>query len=268
MPEISIIIPTWNTALVTKKCIATIKKYSPKGFVEIVVVDNGSTDDTEKILSKIIDIIYIRNSSNLGFSKANNIGVKKTTGKYFLFLNSDMEFLNDKLPDMLKFYRQNPNCGLIGPQFVNPDGSIQGSIMPPQSPKNAFKEFWLGQKSYSKYSLNTKLPNKVWAISGGAVLISREIFDKVGGWNEKYFFYYEDLDLCRSVRDLNKDVYYFPSFQVIHRHGVSGKSLADSSNQWRRLVPSSIKYHGIFMHQLINFIIWSGQKWQKLFGLT
>ena len=90
------------------------------------------------------------------------------------------------------------------------------------------------------------------------------MFKKIGKWNEKYFFYYEDMDLCRQVTKNDKDIIFYPKCQVIHRHGASGTKLADTQNQWRRLIPSSIKFHGFLKHYLINFIIWSGQKWQKI----
>ena len=251
-PSISIIIPTWNTAKITLKCVNTIKKFLPQGYAQIIVVDNGSTDNTQKLFSSIKNIIYIKNSSNLGFSKANNIGVTKATGEYLLFLNSDMELIDTSLLNLVKFSKNNPNIGLIGPRFLNPDLSPQGSVCAPQTPLNAFKEFWLKQVgAYTKYTPITTIPLKVWSISGGAVLVNRKLFKSIGGWNEKYHMYFEDFDLCRTIRKLNKDIYYYPSCQVIHRHGASGKTIADNSNQWRRLIPSSKIYFGLFNHCLL-----------------
>lgn len=264
-PFVSIIIVTWNTSQVTLECIKSIKKYLPKNFYELIVIDNGSTDDTQKIISSESGVIYHNTKSNLGFSKACNIGAKKAKAKNFFFLNSDMQLLDDKLIDMVSFLQATPDCGLISPRFLNPDHSIQGSVFPPQTPLNAFKEFWLGHKSYSKFAPKTIAPKSVWAVSGGAVLITKNLFDLIGGWNEKYFMYFEDLQLCSDVRRLNYKIYYYPQFKLIHHHGTSGKHLVSSDNQWRRLIPSSILFHGKFKHYLINSIIWSGQKLSKLF---
>jgi GT2 family glycosyltransferase len=261
-PQLSIIIVTWNTSQITQKCVETINKYIPNQ--EIIVVDNGSQDNTVQLLSKIKNVKVIENHVNLGFAKANNIGFKYTTSDYIVFMNSDIELIDKSFLDMTNYFKNNPNIGLIGPKFLNPDLTPQASVFPPQTALNAFKEFWLNQKdAYSKYLPNTKEPTKVSYISGGCILVNKDFFQKIGKWNEKYFFYFEDMDLCRQVRRLRKEIIFYPKCLVIHRHGSSGKKLADSQNQWRRLVPSSIKFHGYLKHYFINFIIWSGQKWQK-----
>lgn len=262
--KLSIIIVSWNTAQITKKCVDTINQYLPES--EIILVDNASNDDTVKILSKIKNVKITVNQSNLGFAKANNIGFKKASSDFIIFMNSDIELLDSTLLDMVKYLKDNPKIGLIGPKFLNPDKSPQASVFPPQTIFNAFKEFWLGQKeSYSKYIPKGDNPIKVNYVSGGCIAIRKEFFQKIGLWNEKYFFYYEDMDLCQQVTKMNKDIVYFPKCLVIHRHGASGKKLANDENQWRRLIPSSIKFHGFLKHYFINFVIWSGQKLQKIF---
>ena len=266
--SLSIIIPTWNTAKVTEKCIQTIQKHLKNFSYEIIIVDNGSTDNTVEVLSKIKDLKLIKNKENLGFAKANNQAVKIADGQVLLFLNSDMELIDDSLIKMYQYLQANSNIGAIGPQFLNIDLTPQSSVFPKQNITNAFKEFWLGQKDkYLKYLPNLSKPSSVWSISGGALMINKDFFKKIGGWNEKYFFYFEDLDLCRSVHQAKKDIIYYPLCKVIHRHGFSGSKLADSNNQWRRLIPSSIKYHGKIKHYLINLTIWSGQKFRKLLNL-
>jgi hypothetical protein len=265
---LSIIIVTWNTAQVTLKCIKTISKHlKNKINYEIIIVDNASSDNTISEINKLkivnCKLKIIQNSTNSGFAKGNNIGVKHAKGEYLFFLNSDMEMIDDKLIDMLNFYKNSPigHIGLIGPKFLNPDLTPQGSVFPPQTALNAFKEFVLNIKnSYSKYTPNSNKPISVWSVSGGAMLIKKDLFLQAGSWNEKYFMYFEDLDLCRSICKLHKEIIYFPQFKVIHAHGQSGKKLASSENQWRRLIPSSIKFHGKINHYFINAIICLGQK--------
>ena len=265
MPELSIIILTWNTAEITKKCVLSIEKYlKNKIDYEIIVADNGSTDNTENVFSTLKSIKYIKHQTNYGFAKGNNLATKHAKGKYLSFLNSDMEFKNDSFVKMYTFFKKNSSIAAIGPKFLNPDLTPQSSVFPPQTAFNAFKEFFLNVPSFSKYLPIGNTPVSVWAISGGAMLIRADIFKQVNGWNEKYFFYFEDLDLCRQLQQLGQKIYYFPTAQVIHHHGASGKNLADAGNQWRRLIPSSKLYHGNIKHYLLFLIIWSGQKWQKI----
>lgn len=260
--KISIIIVTWNTAQITQKCVDTINRYIPGQ--EIIVVDNGSEDNTVKILSKVKNVKIVENKANLGFAKANNIGLQYATSDYIIFMNSDIELIDSSILNMLEYLKKNPNIGIIGPKFLNPDLTPQASVFPPQTAINAFKEFWLGQKnSFSKYIPQTNQPVKVSYISGGCLASQKDFFESIGKWNEKYFFYFEDMDLCRQINRISKDVFYYPQCQIIHRHGASGKKLASKKDQWRRLIPSSKKFHGLIKHYFINSIIWSGQKWQK-----
>lgn len=262
--KISIIIVTWNTAQITKKCVDTINQYIPGQ--EIIVVDNGSQDNTVEILKKIKNVKLIENGANLGFAKANNIGLKSATSEYIVFMNSDIELIDDSILKMVNFLKSNSGIGIIGPKFLNPDLTPQASVFPPQTIFNAFKEFWLGQKNaYSKYIPQSNKPSEVSYISGGCIAVNKNYFQKIGKWNETYFFYFEDMDLCRQVRRFNKKIYYYPECQIIHRHGASGKNIAPAKDQWKRLIPGSKKFHGIINHYLINFTIWSGQKWQKIF---
>lgn len=271
MPELSIIILTWNTAKITKKCLLSVEKYlKNKINYEIIVADNGSNDNTEEIFKNLKFVKYLNHKTNYGFSKGNNLAVKHARGKYLLFLNSDIEIIDDSLTKMYNFFKKDSSIAAIGPKFLNSDLTPQASVFPPQTIKNAFMEFFLKIPSYSKYLPTKDIPISVWAISGGAILIRKKTFRQINGWNEKYFFYYEDLDLCRKLRRFGQKIYYFPGAEIIHRHGASGKNLTDLDNQWRRLIPGSKIYHGILKHYLLFLIIWSGQKWQKIkniFGL-
>ena len=261
--KVSIIILTWNTAKITQKCVQSINKFLNNP--EIIVVDNDSKDNTIELLSKEKNVKIIKNKSNLGFSKGNNVALKHISNEYIVFMNSDMELIDDSFNDLLNFFQNKNNIGIIGPKFLNPDLTPQPSVFPNQSLINAFKEFWLNKPNkYTKYLPKTDKPIKVWAISGGFILTRKSFFESIGGWNEKYFFYFEDMDLCRKINQLKKDVFFYPQCQVIHRHGASGSKLADPQNQWRRLIPGSIQFHGLIKHHLINFIIWSGQKVKKI----
>ncbi|MBU4210194.1 glycosyltransferase family 2 protein [Patescibacteria group bacterium] len=295
--DLSIIILNWNTPKATINCIKSIFKYIKDIKHEIIVADNASTDNSVNQIKKTlihrhpdhpqggegsprnrqkqqrdssaspqndVKIQLIQNSSNFGFAKGNNIASKKAKGDYLLFLNSDMKLVDSSIVNMLQFLQKSPKVGAIGPQFLNPNKTPQASVFPKQSILNAFKEFWLGQKyAFTKNIPKDTTPSSVYAISGGAFLISKKLFDQLGKWNEKYFMYFEDLDLCRRIHKSVKQVYCYPQCKVIHYHGLSGKSLSNSENQWRRLIPSSKIYHGLLKHYLLTLIIWLSSKCHK-----
>jgi GT2 family glycosyltransferase len=124
-------------------------------------------------------------------------------------------------------------------------------------------EYWLGKKGYFSKYIPGDQPVEVEAVSGGVMLFSRGVIEKVGLLGERYYFYFEDLDFCRKAGKAGFKIYFFPEAEVVHEHGASGRSLADDQNQWRRLIPSSKIYYGTLRHYLINLIIWSGQKLKR-----
>ena len=115
-----------------------------------------------------------------------------------------------------------------------------------------------------KYCPKGSGATKVEAVVFAAAIITSVALTRVGLLDERYFMYFEDLDFCKRVWKSGLKVYYLPLAEVIHYHGASGRDIADSANQWRRLIPSSKIYHGVLKHYLIFAIMWLGQKWEML----
>jgi len=259
--DLSIIIVSYNTKNLTLQCIKSIEKYPPKIKYEIIVIDNGSQDGSVDVLTKIKNIKLIKNKTNLGFAKANNIGIKASSGNNILLLNSDTQVTKSAIQKLYDFAVNTDNAGVVGSKLLNPDKSVQSSVFPEQSLLNAFKAYWLGKKkTFEKYAPSGDLPVKVNSIVGAVFFITQKALKKVGKLNEKYFMYFEDFDFCREVEKRGLGVYYLPDSEIIHHHGASGKDIKDSDNQWRRLIASSKTYHGIVKHYLLFLIVWSGQK--------
>ncbi|MDP2946871.1 MAG: glycosyltransferase family 2 protein [Nanoarchaeota archaeon] len=259
--KLSIIIVNWNTAKLLKQCLDNLESEikNSKFETEIIVVDNGSSDDSVKEV-KNFKLEIIENGQNLGFAKAVNKGIKLAKSEAILLLNSDTIVKKEALKNLIEFENL-VRPAVVGARMLNPDGTVQGSCFCLPTVKRAILEYWLKKKNYfSKYAPAGFEPIEVEAVSGGAMLISRALIDKIGMLDERYFMYFEDLDFCRRARASNLKIYYLPSAEVIHEHGASGKKLVADDQQWKRLIPSSKIYHGIIKHYLINFIIWSGQK--------
>lgn len=265
--DLSIIIVNYNTKDLTLACVDSILKCNPKLTYEIILVDNGSTDGSAELFHKIQGnkLRVILHQKNLGFSKANNSGIKKALGQYILLLNSDTEIKRGTLEALVEFAKHTPSVGIVAPRLLNSDGSLQASAFRLPTPKLAFQEYWLGKKVYEKYVPRVIKPIEVEAVVAAAILITPQAINRAGLLDERYFMYFEDLDYCRKVRAVGLKIYYLPEVEVIHHHGASGKSLATQGDQWKRLIPSSKLYHGTFKHYLINGIIWSGQKLHRIF---
>jgi len=269
MLNLSIIIVNYNTKDLTYDCIKSVIDSAAKVKYEIIVVDNGSKDDSfstfEKLQKLTPNLILIRNKENLGYAKANNQGIKVSKGKHILLLNSDTIIKKESFSRLLRFAEANTDAGVVGARLINLDGSIQPSCFNFPSLVNAIREYWLGMgKPLDKFAPEGKDPVEVDAVVGASFMITQRAKEVVGTLDERYFMYYEDLDYCRRVWISGLKVYYLPAVEIIHYHGKSGESLTKKDDQWQRLIPSGKIYHGLLKYYLINFIIWSGQKFRSV----
>jgi GT2 family glycosyltransferase len=262
-PDLSIIIVNFNTKKLVLDCIGSLKNEGSKVTKEIIIVDNGSSEK----FPTLPGIKLIQNKDNLGYAKAVNAGIKMAQGEYILILNSDTIVKGNVFEKLIEFARKTSDAGVVGPRLLNIDGSIQASASHLPSIVNAIREYWLGKKGrFELYVPHGNKPQEVEALVGAVFLITPAALKKVGGFDEKYFMYYEDLDYCKRVRRASLKVYYLPSAEIVHYHGASGKKLVKPAYQWRRLIPSSKIYHGTLKHYILTLIILIGQKWAKLYG--
>lgn len=264
---LSIIVLNYNTGELTCDCVDSVIGSELKFGYEIIIVDNGSTDNSLEIFSKykknkLVRIIY--NSKNLGFSKGVNTGLKRSKSGYKLILNSDILVKKGSIEKLLDFALKQNDIGVVGPKLINTDGSSQASCLNFPTLKNAIGEYWLGITAlYSKYIPVSENPTIVDCVVGAVMLISPRAFNEVGLFDERYFMYYEDIDYCKRVRNNLLNVYYYPKAVFVHYHGKSGENITGNDKQWKRLIPSSKIYHGIFMYNLVNFVLWTGQKFSE-----
>ena len=254
---ISIIIVSFNTKNLLRDCLESIKG------AEIIVVDNASEDGSvQMVKDEFPEVKLIVNKKNLGFAKAVNQGLRIGTGEYFLLLNSDTRVGKETLADLIEFASKHPQMGIAGPCLRNTDGTIQASAIHFPSLWRAFKAYWFGRRDdYEKYTPSINEPTEVEGVNGAAMLFPRTTIEKVGYFDERYFMYFEDLDFSWRVRKAGLKIYYLPTVEIIHHHGASGKG---SSLPYQYLVNSSRIYNGTIKYLFLTFILWSGQKMQKI----
>lgn len=234
MIDLSIVIVSYNTKEVLKECLESIYKTVGNLSFEIIVVDNASKDGTEKEFAnpKFPNFEFIQNKDNLGFSKANNIGIKKTGGRYVLFLNPDVVVHSQTLEGMVRFMDEHKEAGAATCKVLLPNGKIDdASHRGFPTPWNALTHFsglskLLGRtKMFGGYNLgflDFLETHEIEVLAGAFMIVRREAGENVGWWDEDYFFYGEDIDFCYMLKQANWKVYYVPEFTVLHYKGVSG----------------------------------------------
>jgi len=220
--KLSIIIISFNTKDFLQKCLASLRaNISRKIKYEVIVVDNSSKDDSvEMVKAEFPEVILIQNEKNLGFAKANNLGIKKAKGDYILFLNSDTVVPKNTIEHMLSFMDKNKNVGASTCKVLLVNGQIDdASHRGFPTPWNAICHFsnlsklFPKSKFFSDYSLgfmDLNLTHKIDALAGAFMLVRREAGKDAKWWDEDYFFYGEDIDFCYQLKQKGWDVYYVP----------------------------------------------------------
>jgi len=230
--DLSIIIVSYNTKKITIDCLNSIinslKDSSLK--YEIIVVDNGSKDDSvpaiKKLKSKIknqnVNISIIENKTNIGFGKANNKAAKNANSDYLLFLNSDIIVLNSAIEKLYNFYKQNEKTfNFLGGKLLNKDKTPQPSCGPMYNLPIIFAHLFLRGDYWglTRYSPN-KLKEVDW-ISGACFLTKKKYFEKLGGFDEKIFMYMEEIDLFYRAKKQGLKIFFYPEAQFIHLGSAS-----------------------------------------------
>ena len=226
--ELSIIIVNYNTREFLNQCLTSLFESESDIASELIVVDNASIDGSGSMVRKEFpSVVLIENKKNLGFSKANNIGTKAGRGRYFLFLNPDTIVPRGSLERMLNFFKSHPDAGVVGPQLVFPDGSLQlscrrfytiSSVIAKRTPLGHVYPFNRKVKDLLMSDWNHFTVREVDWVLAACLMIPRELFGAVGSFDEKYKMYFEDVDLCFRVKQKGYKIYYVPQTKIIHYH--------------------------------------------------
>lgn len=275
--ELSIIIINYNVKEFLQNLIHSLQKALSKITHEIIVVDNASDDGSvEFIREKFPQINLIVNKTNVGFSKANNEALKVSKGKFILLINPDTIVSEDTITKMIDFINQYPEVGLAGCKILNPDGSLQLAC------RRSFPGPWTSfckvtglstlfpkSKLFAKYNLTYLDENSTYevdAISGSFMMMKREAYEKVGGFDEQFFMYGEDLDLCYRIQKNGYKVFYYPGTQIIHYKGESTKrSSLDETKYFYNAMNLFVKKHFSSFY-LVEIILRSAIGFRKIFA--
>ncbi len=246
---IDVIIISYNSRQLTANCIDSILKSSVSNKINIIVVDNNSKDDTVNYIHNNYEyIMVIANNENLGYAKAVNIGMKNSKSEYVIISNNDIIYFEDTIELLYNFIKTKKNCAVVAPQQFYPNGLWQASY-------NDFPGLRLGIKYFLLiipinhlinkyfYKLNSKRKPKCVEYADGAVLcMRRSVFNEIAGFDEDYFFYAEEADFCKRLKNNNHSVFIYPDAKVYHIRGGSDAEMAISFEKQKLLVNSKLLF--------------------------
>ena len=245
--DLSIIIVSFNTKELVQCCMEALERAQKESHAswEVIVVDNASTDGTHEYLSGLKglkgfyrNVIVIENARNLGFSRANNIGIKQSHGAYVLLLNSDTEISIDAVPAMLRFMDGHPKAGAATCRLILPDGSIDPACHRGFPTPWASLTYFVGLEHlfpkialFSRYHLwfkDMRIQHQIDCPSGAFFFTRRQVLESVGVLDEDYFMYGEDVDWAYRIKQAGWEIWYTPEATVLHKKKQSGRAHADA----------------------------------------
>ncbi len=248
--KISVIIVNYNDWKFLDPCLASIYKYQYPWPMEIIVADNGSdNNEARKIREKYPNVILIEIEKNLGFAGGNNIAIGRSKGDYVFILNDDTKYLNDTMIKAVDYMDQHSEIGMVGPALLNADGSHQGSVFM----NNSLPAIFFSILNNSLY-LNKITRKKIFNISkiqpvgfilGAAMLVRREVLDRVGVFDERFFFTAEDQDWCYRTLRAGYKIFYYPEWKIVHYGGGTRGGLWYMIQYHRATMTYFEKYWGL-----------------------
>lgn len=232
--DLSIVILSYNTKELLRECLRSIVDSEHTTInKQLMVVDNASVDGSaDMVKSEFKNVTLIANKKNVGFSKANNIAIKKTKGKYLLFLNADTVVYPKTLETMVKFMVKNSDVGAATCRVELPNGRLDDSChrgFP--TPWQAFCHFsglsrifpkWQIFAGYNLTYLDQNTIHEIDSCSGAFMIVKRQAGEEVSWWDEDFFWYGDDLDFCFRLKERGWKVYFVPTVKILHYKGVSG----------------------------------------------
>jgi len=263
--ELSIIVVNWNTRQLLSECLQSLYNTISGLSFDVYVIDNASTDDSLVMLAADFPSVQvIRNIENVGFPRANNQAMRVCQGKYFLLINSDAVALPDSIQVMYELAESQPLAGMVGAHLLNSDGSFQASHT---NFPNLWQEFLiltgigrmlLGSWYPSQGPQEVKGPQVVDYVEGACMFVRAEAYRQVGGMDEGFFMYAEEVDWCYKLKKGGWQVWYHPEARIIHHGSASSKSRLTQreGDLYRSRVRFFRKHYGFLPAALLKILIY------------
>jgi GT2 family glycosyltransferase len=230
---LSIIIVSWNTRQDLLRCLGSIMANPPAGAFEVLVFDNASTDGSaEAVAAEYPQVRLMVSRENLGFARGNNRAASSAQGRFWLLLNPDTVVCPGAVDTLVGYLASQPHVAAVGPRLINADGSLQPSI---ERLPTLYREFWrllhldrlYPVSKYPRPALASRRPQRVEVVNGACLLLRREAVEGTGMFDEDYFIYSEEIDLCDRLKNDGWEIHWVPEAVVSHLGGQSTRQVAD-----------------------------------------
>jgi N-acetylglucosaminyl-diphospho-decaprenol L-rhamnosyltransferase len=264
IPTLSIIILSWNVRDLLRKCLSSLPLEAPG--VEVIVVDAASVDGSAGMVKAEFPAVRLMaEAENLGYTRGNNLGLRAANGEYLLILNPDTEVVGEALAQMVAYMEAHPQVGVLGPQLIHPDGAVQSTRRRfPTLITAFFESTWLqplAPRSVLSRYYALDMPEAVAAevdwVMGAALLVRRKAYVQVGGFDEDFFMYSEEVDWCRRMKTAGWRVAYFPPARIIHHVGRSSEQVPAATHI--RFNASKVRYfrkhHGVLAGEVLRWYL-------------
>lgn len=238
MSSLTIALVTWNSEDDIAECLSSLfhaVSKIPEVKLETVIIDNASNDNTVRVVENFLrvteqNIVFIKNGDNLGFTKACNQAIQASTGDYIFILNPDTEILNSSIKLMMKYLDEHDDVGVVAPQLVSKQSEIQFSCRTFPKYRDLFFEmlmlasFFPKSEFFSRWKMRYFDHNSIREVDqpmGAALLMKRKVLESVGGLDERFIMFYNDVDFCKRISDAGFKIIFYPDAKVRHSTGVS-----------------------------------------------
>jgi N-acetylglucosaminyl-diphospho-decaprenol L-rhamnosyltransferase len=229
--QVSIIITSWNVRHLLRGCLQSLRGALQRLTHEVFVVDNASADGSaDMVRTEFPEVTLIANSENVGFGRANNQALARCRGAYVLFLNPDTIVPEESVEAMIHFLDRRPGAAMVGPELPNGQGKLlfNWSRLSPRGIAEHLFETLVSSACRSCPAVHLKKPRRVQWLTGACWLVRRDVFERIGRFDEHLFLYGEEPDVCHRLRKADWEVWFLREVQVIHFKGQSIQQLGSA----------------------------------------
>jgi GT2 family glycosyltransferase len=272
--DLSIIIVSWNVRDLLAACLRSIQARATGPLaLEVIVVDSASSDDTPQMVrDQFPEVMLLAQSENVGFTRGNNLGMAAAQGRHLLLLNPDTEVIGDALEQMVAYLDAHPQVGIVGPHTLNTDGSTQSTRRRfPTLATALFESTWLQSLAprsvldhyYIADAADDAEAIEVDWVQGSALMARREVRAQIGGLDEGYVMYSEEMDWCRRAKDAGWGVVYLGGAHITHHGGKSSEQVTarrhiyfqQSKLRYFRKYHGALTAQGLRLFLLLNYAV-------------